>query len=102
MIKKINLKKIKLFLKRLPEILAGKPFFTLLALIVLVLVLGAFIFHRFSLLFERRLAPFEEEPLEFREELCRKFLETLDEKERRFEETELKSYFDLFRYKLTE
>lgn len=86
----------------LPEILAEKPFFTFFALIFLALVFGAFIFYRFSLLFERRLAPFEEEPLEFREELCRKFLETLDEKERRFEETELKSYFDLFRYKLTE
>lgn len=86
----------------LPEILAEKPFFTFFALIFLALVFGAFIFYRFSLLFESRLTPFEEEPLEFREELCRKFLETLDEKERRFEETELKSYFDLFRYKLTE
>lgn len=102
MIKKINLKRIKLFFKRLPEILAEKPFFTFFALIVLVLVFGAFIFYQFSLLFERRLAPFEEEPLGFKEELCQKFLETLDEKERRFEETELKSYLDLFRYKLTE
>jgi len=97
MIKKINLKKIKLFLKRLPEILAEKPFFTFFVLIFLALVFGAFIFYRFSLLFESRLAPFEEEPLEFREELCQKFLETLDEKERRFEETELKDYPSLFK-----
>lgn len=102
MINKINLKKLKLFLKRVPGILAEKAVLTLFALIFLALVFGAFIFYRFSLLFESRLAPFEEEPLEFREELCRKFLETLDEKERRFEETELKSYPDFFRYKLTE
>lgn len=97
MIKKINLKKIKLFLKRLPEILAEKPFFTFFALIFLVLLFGAFIFYQFYLLAEKRLSLLEEEPLEFEEELCRKFLETLDEKERRFEKTELKDYPSLFK-----
>lgn len=99
---KIKLTKVKSFLKKLPKVLARKPFLVLFGLIFLALIFGAFVFYQFCFLPERKEISLEEEDLKFEEELCQEFLKNLEEREKRFQQTESKIYPNPFRFKREE
>jgi len=96
---KIDIKKIKKVLKKAPEILAEKALLFFLLLFLLDLIFGAFVFYKYDFLTKRKKPEVFEKPLKFQENLFERILEILKEKEKRHEETEIKSYPDPFRTK---
>jgi len=93
----LKFKKIEVFFKKLPKILAERAFLTYLGLLVLALILGGFIFYRYSILAKKTESPIGEKPLHFEKELYNKVLEIWVKREERFEEADSKKYPDPFR-----
>ncbi len=96
-IPKFKTEKTKKFLKKLPRILGEQSFLTFFGLLLIALILGGFIFYQYSFLVEKEKPEVSEEPLKFKEKIYQEVLETWQEKEKRFEEVNLKQYPDLFR-----
>jgi Fe2+ transport system protein B len=92
---KIETKKIKNFLKKLPKILVEKFILTLIFLLVFDLLLGFLIF-KFSTSFKEEMLPKIEV---FNENLYQKVLEKFKESERKFEEIDQKIYLNPFEEK---
>jgi len=89
--------KIKIFFKKLPRILGENTFLTFLFLLLISLILGGIIFYKYSILAEKAEPQIIEKPLQFEEKIYQKILNEWEARGRRFEETELKEYPDLFR-----
>jgi Fe2+ transport system protein B len=89
---KIETKKIKNFLKKLPKILVEKFILTLIFLLVFDLLLGFLIF-KVSTSFKGEMPPKIEV---FNENLYQKVLEKFKESERKFEEIDQKIYLNPF------
>ena len=96
-IPKFNFKKIKEFFGKLPRILGEHHFLTLLAFILLALILGGLTFYQYSFLAERTEPEVWEKPLHFHEKTFQEILKIWENRQKRFEEAELKEYPDLFR-----
>ncbi|MBZ9569850.1 hypothetical protein KJA16_02980 [Patescibacteria group bacterium] len=92
-----KIKEIKEFLKRLVWIIGKNSIPTFFILFFLALILGGFIFYKYSFLAERIEPQIIKKPLQFKEALCQKILEEWQTRQQRFEETELKEYSNLFR-----
>lgn len=101
-IPKVKTKKIKDFLKKLLETLGVFAFFTFLVLLAFSLVLGAFIFYKYSFLVEKARIEDLEKPLQFKEKTYQKLLEVWQEREERFEEADFKQYSNPFQFTLKE
>jgi len=94
---KLKFKKIGYFFKKLPRIFGEHAFLTFLGLLVAALIWGGFIFYQYSILIERAGAGVPGQALKFNEKVYQEVLQIWQEKEKRFEKTNLKEYPDLFR-----
>jgi len=88
--------KAKVFFKKLPRILGENAFLTFLFLLLLSLIIGGIIFYKYSILSEKVEAEIIEKPLQFKEGVYRKVLDEWEAREKRFRESELREYPDLF------
>ena len=91
-IPRLKPKKIKDFLKKLPWILGEEAFLAFLGLFALALIFGGLVFYKYGVLAKKMDLQITEEPLQFKEETYQAVLKIWQEKETRFEETDLKEY----------
>jgi len=96
-IPKLKLKKIKDFLTKLPRTLGERAFLTFLGLLLIALIFGGLIFYKYSILVEKAEPEISEIPLKFKEKTYQDVLKIWQEKEKRFEEADLKEYPNPFR-----
>jgi len=96
-LRKIEIKKIEVFLKKLPKILGERAFLTYLGLLVLALILGGFIFYQYNILAKKTEVQITEKLLRFEEEVYDKVLKIWQEKEEKFEGADFKEYPNPFR-----
>ena len=96
-IPKLKIKKIREFLKRLPQTLGEKAFFVFLGLLLIALIFGGIIFYQYNILVKRAEVQITEEPLQFQERTYQDTLKIWQEKEKKFQEADLKEYPDPFR-----
>ena len=96
-LKKIQLKKFEVFLKKLPRILAERVFLTFLGLLILSLIFGAFLFYKYNFLIKKIEPQITERPLKFKEKTYEDVLKSWQEREERFKEAEFKEYPNPFK-----
>lgn len=96
MLKQIKLNKIKEFFKKLPMISGKHAFFTFLVFLLLALILGGFVFYKYSILIEKLEPQLLEKPIQFNEKIYQKILKIWEEREKVFKETETKTYSNPF------
>jgi len=96
-ITRLKLKKIADFFEKLPKILAKSAFLCFLALLLFSLILGGFLFYKYSVLIDREKPENVIGAIKFNKELYQKVLEIQQTKERQFEETGSKEYPSLFK-----
>lgn len=96
-LQKIKTKKIKEFIKKLLFILGEKAFLTFLGLLLIAFIFGFIIYHQYNVSIKKVDVQIFSEPFEFQEKIYRKILNILQEKEKKFQETEFKEYPDPFR-----
>jgi len=90
---KIETKKIK----KLPRVLAENSFLTFLAFLVIAVILGVLIFYKYSILIKREGPEITEKPLKFEKRVYQEILKTWREREKEFEEADLKEYPNPFK-----
>jgi hypothetical protein len=95
--KLIKIEKFLNFLKKLPRMLAKKAFLVFLGLTILALIVGAFLFFKYTLLIKESKPKFIDKVFKFEEKTYQDILKILEERNKRFEGTNLKEYPDLFR-----
>jgi len=95
--RKIELEKIKLSFKKLPKLLGEKFFLTFLILLFLALILAGLIFYKYAILVQKEKIEIGEKILKFDEKTYQKILKIWQERERKFQESDLKTYPDPFR-----
>ena len=102
----INTKRIKRKIKKLPGVLSEKAFAVFLALFFFELILGIFVFYRYTFSFqENNIDSLPEtigaEPpagsIRLNEKALESVLKKIEENQKKFEETEHKTYPDFFR-----
>ena len=96
-LKKIKIKKIGSFLKKLPRILGERAFLTFLGLMILSLILGAIVFYKYSFLTKKIEPQITERPLKFKEKTYEDVLKSWQEREERFKKADFKEYPNPFR-----
>lgn len=89
---KIETKKIKEFIKRLPKMLAENSFLTFLAFFLIGLIFGCLVFYKYGILIQKAKPEAIEEPLKFDEETYQDILKIWQEKEKKFKEVDFKEY----------
>ena len=95
-ITRLKLKKIANFFEKLPKILAKSAFLCFLALLLFSLILGGFLFYKYSILIDRE-TPEVVEVIKFNKKLYQEVLEIQQTKQQQFEEANLKEYPALFK-----
>lgn len=85
------------FLKRLPRTLAEKALLVFLGLLLIALIFGGIIFYQYNILVKKREVQIIEEPLQFREKTYQNILQIWQEREKKFQQAELKVYPNPFR-----
>ncbi len=93
---KINIGKIKIFLKKLPRMLGEHAFIFFLTIILLELILGGLLFYKYNILAEKVRPKVVEKPLQFEEKVYKQVLNEWAERHKRLGATETKKYFDFF------
>lgn len=88
--------KIKNFLQRLLRTLGERAFLTFLGLLLLALILGGIIFYQYNILVKKTEVQIIEEPLQFQEKTYQEILKIWQEREKKFQEADLKIYPDPF------
>jgi len=96
-LKKIKFKKAIEFFKKLPRTLGERAFLTFLGLLLIALIFGGLVFYKYSILVEKAEPEISEIPLKFKEKTYQDVLKIWQEKEKRFEEADLKEYPNPFR-----
>jgi len=96
-IPKIKTKKTKEFFQKLPRILGENAFLIFLGLLIIALILGGFIFYKYSILVAKMEPQVIEKPLQFKEKTYQAVLKFWQEKEKRFKEVDFKEYPNPFR-----
>lgn len=98
-LKQIKLNKIKTFFQKLPRFLGERFFTSFLVLLLLALIFGGFIFYKYSVLIEQASQQDllgEEKPLDFDERIFQEILKIWQERQKKFEEAQLREYPDPF------
>jgi predicted neutral ceramidase superfamily lipid hydrolase len=95
-LKRIQLNKIREFLKKLPRILAEQAFISFLVLLLLALILGGLIFYKYSILVQKEKLEVPEGPIQFKEKTYQEVLKIWQEREKKFEEANSKQYLNPF------
>jgi len=93
----IKFDKLKRFFKKLPRALAEHSLLTILALFFLSLIVAGLIFYKYVILVEKAEPQIIKKPLHFEEKIYQKISDEWAEREKRFNETNLKEYQDPFR-----
>ena len=83
---------IKNFLKKLPRTLGKNVFIFFLVIVFLELILGGFLFYKYSILAEKTKIEIIEETIQFEEEIFQGVLDEWIEQRKSFNETEIKKY----------
>ena len=96
-LKKIKIKKIGSFLKKLPRILGERAFLTFWGLVILALIFGAIVFYKYNFLTKKSEPQVPESPLKFKEKIYEDVLKIWQEREERFKKADLKEYPNPFR-----
>lgn len=96
-LKKTEFKKIGRFFRKLPKYLGENAFLTSLEFIFISLILGTLLFYKYSILPERKEPRVLEKSLLFDEKNFQEFLKTWQERQKKLEEVESKTYFHPFR-----
>ena len=94
---KINIKKIKKNLGKLPLAIVKHIFLACLFLFFLSLIFGAILFYKYNILFQRAELEVLEKPFLSEEKTYQEVLEVWQEHERIFKEADFKEYPDPFR-----
>ena len=76
--------------------MAERAFLSFLILLLISLILGGLIFYQYNILPKKKEVGPAENPLQFQEKTYQAVLKTWQEREKRFEETATKEYFDIF------
>lgn len=92
----IKIKKVKEFLKKLVWIIGGNAGITLVILFFLALILGGFVFYKYSFLVEKLEPKIIEKPLQFQEAVYQKIFQEWQIHQQSFEKADLKEYPNLF------
>lgn len=95
---KIETKKIKGFIKRLPKRLAENSFLTFLALFLISLIFGCLVFYKYGILIQKAKPETIEKPLKFDEKTYQNILKIWQEKEKKFKEVDFKEYPNPFQH----
>jgi len=96
-IPKRKIKKIKEVLKRLPKNLCQRAFLTFFGFFLIILILGSFIFYKYSILEEQREPQILKRPAEFDEKKYQRVLDFWEEREEKFKQIEFKEYPNPFK-----
>ncbi len=96
MLKRIKFNKIKKFLGKLPKILTKRAFLFFLLFLSVFLILGGFLFYKYSILIDRE-TPEVVEVIKFNKKLYQEVLEIQQTKQQQFEEANLKEYPAFFK-----
>ena len=97
---KLKVKKVGGFFKKLPRTLGEKSLLTFFILLTFAIIIGCLIFYKYSPATKFGGGGEPEAPktlLEFQEKTYEEVLKVWQEKEKKFEETDLKLYPDPFR-----
>ncbi len=92
----------KINLKNLPWALGKHAFLTTLTLIFVLLILGSFVFYKYSFLVERKTPEVSKGVLQFEEGVYQEVIEKWEEEGKKLEESSHNEYSDLFRDAKTE
>jgi O-antigen/teichoic acid export membrane protein len=96
-IPKLKIKEITEFFKKLPRTLGERSFLTFFILLIIALIIGSLVFYKFSFLAEKQKPEVSGAPLKFQEKTYQAVLEIWQEKEKKFEEANLKEYPNPFK-----
>jgi len=95
--RQIKLNKIKGFFKKWLRVLGENLFLTSLSLILISLIIGSFVFYKYSVLVEEREPGAASKPLPLKEEKIREILKIWETRQKNFEEADLKMFPDPFK-----
>jgi len=96
MIVKKRIDKIRKFLNKVPLAISMHAFWACLVLFILSSVIGANLFYKYSILAERAEPGSLEQVVFFKEKTCQQILKIWQERDKRFQEADLKEYPDPF------
>ncbi len=94
--KNLNLNKIKIFFKKLPEWLAEKYFLTFLILSIFAFFIGGLVFYKYWYLIEKTTPLVSEKILKIETESYKDLLNSWDLLSKKFEGADSKNYKDPF------
>jgi|APFre7841882654_1041346.scaffolds.fasta_scaffold03004_1 hypothetical protein len=86
MSRKLKIDKIENFFKKLPWILAGHAFLSFLLLFIIILIVSAIIFYKYSILVQKIEPNVTEKSLQFKKGDYQKVLEIWQERDKKFQE----------------
>lgn len=95
--KQIKLNKVKEFFKKWLRVLGENLFLTSLSLILISLIVGSFVFYRYSVLVEESEPGAVSKSSLLKEEEIREILKIWETRQKNFEEADLKTYPDPFK-----
>lgn len=101
MFKELSLNSLKVFLKRLPEILAGRLFLTFLMLSIIAFLIGGFVFYKYYYLIEKSPISSPEKQLKINADSYQEMLNFWDQRAKKFEGVDSKEYKNPFQSPLT-
>ena len=90
--RKINLIKIRNFLKKIPKILGEKAFLTFLGLLIIASLIGEAVFYKYNILIKKTEVSPPDTSLEFQEKNYQDVLKVWQDKEKNFEEADSRQY----------
>ena len=95
--RKIKLNGIQRFLSKLLKMFGEKPFLTSLGLILISLIIGGLVFYKYSILAENKKPEAQSSALILDEQTLQKILNTWQERQNEFEQTQTKEYPNPFK-----
>ena len=93
---RIKFVKTKNIFVKLPRFLGERAFLTFLGFAAIAIILGGFIFYKYSVLTKKAELEVVPKSIHFNEELYQKILEEWEIREQKFQETDFKTYPDPF------
>ena len=87
---------IKNIFMKLPRLLGERAFLTFLGFVTIAIILGGFIFYKYSILTEKTEPEVIPKSIHFNQEIYQKILEEWEIREQKFQETDFKIYQDPF------
>jgi len=93
---RINFQKIKDYFKKLPWLLGEHAFFTFLSFVFIAVIIGGFMFYKYSIAVKKRTPEVKKAPIYFNEELYKENIKIWEEREEKFKKTDFKVYLNPF------